>query len=132
MKKILTIILTVFISISVTAQSFNIIATEYHPGHNGAGWVTASGEKISAHKLNTHQIRWVALSRDMFDKYGFKMWDIIEVKSDVCPVVNGQWLVMDKTCSRHKKWIDFLTPRSKPLKVHGKVHIKKIGNAKKK
>lgn len=129
MKKFLTLILTVFISISVTAQSFNLIATEYHPGHN-CGRVTASGERIDVNKLNTGQIHWVAMSPDMFSKHGVKMYDIIEVTSEKCPHANGRWIVLDKTSTRHSKWIDFLTPRSKPLKVHGKVHVKVVGNAK--
>ena len=51
---------------SAVGQEFKLHATKYHPGQGGAGWVTASGDRINYDKLKNYQIRWVALSHDMF------------------------------------------------------------------
>ena len=126
MRKILAI-LTLLISLTVSSQTYSLTATEYHPGHN-CGTITASGDHINSHKISTGVDRWVALSPDMFEKYGFKMGDIIDVQSSKCPQVNGRWIVKDKTGRRHRKHIDFLSVRSKPLKVHGQVSVTVVGH----
>ena len=77
----------------------------------GAGWVTASGSRIDNSKLKNYEIRWVALSSDMFKKHGFKMGDTINVTCDRVPKLHGKWVVKDRMGVRRPQHIDFLLPR---------------------
>ena len=95
---------------TVMGQTYTVSATKYHPGMGGAGWVTASGDRIDNAKLKKYEIRWVALSPDLFNK-GFRMGDTIEVTCESVPKLNGLWIVKDKMGRRMRKRIDFLLPR---------------------
>lgn len=110
MKKVRNLILVflfaLFISLNANSNTYKMNATYYMPG-KGCGWVTASGDRIDINKLKNRQIRWVALSPDMFRNHGFKMGDVIEVISDKQEIA-GFWVVKDKTAERHKNHIDFL------------------------
>lgn len=110
MKKVKNLILVflfaLFISLNANSNTYKMNATYYMPG-KGCGWVTASGDRIDINKLKNRQIRWVALSPDMFRNHGFKMGDVIEVISDKQEIA-GFWVVKDKTAERHKNHIDFL------------------------
>lgn len=97
-------------AMAVMGQTYTVSATKYHPGMGGAGWVTASGERINNTRLKNYEIRWVALSHDMFKK-GFRMGDTIEVTCDRVPKLNGKWVVKDRMGSRLRMKIDFLLPR---------------------
>ena len=95
--------------ISLNANSnviYKMRATYYIPGH-GCGWVTASGDRINLGKLKNFQIRWVALSPDMFREHGFKIGDIVEVITDEKELA-GFWVVKDKSAESNRKHIDFL------------------------
>lgn len=98
-------------ALSALAQEFTMRATKYHPGTGGAGWVTASGSRIDGSKLRNYEIRWVALSRDMFDRHGFKLGDTINVTCKDVPKLNGKWVVKDRMGTRRPKHIDFLLPK---------------------
>lgn len=103
---ILVLLFTLFISLSISSNTYKMKATYYIPG-KGCGWVTASGDRINYEKLKSFQIRWVALSPDMFTKHGFKMGDVIEVITDVEELA-GLWIVKDKSAQCNKNHIDFL------------------------
>ena len=94
-------------------------ATKYHPGMGGAGHVTASGDRIDKAKLRNYEIRWVALSADMFRKHGFKLGDTIMVTSESVPKLNGKWVVKDRMGARRKQSIDFLLPKGDNYRFHG-------------
>jgi len=119
--------ITIVMSMAVAAQEYTLHATKYHPGQGGAGWVTASGDRINYTKLKNYEIRWVALSHDMFTKYGFKLGDTIIVESKSMPKLNGEWIVKDKMGKRLRKRIDFLTPRGDHynFRSHSTVTIRK-------
>ena len=118
--------LAVVIAMSAVGQDFKLNATKYHPGQGGAGWVTASGDRINYDKLKNYQIRWVALSHDMFNQHGFKMGDVIIVESESTHAINGEWVVKDKMGPRLRKRIDFLTPRGDKYNFrNGAVTIRK-------
>lgn len=129
MKKIFSIVTVLAISISVNAQH-KLSATKYYPGHN-CGMVTADGSKINIRKIHTFEHRWVALSRDMFNK-GYKLGDRIHVTSSN-PLLNGVWTVKDKMGPRVRNGIDFLMTRENSKGFGGRctVTIKKIGLEKK-
>ena len=126
MLKRFLLALAVVIAVSAMGQDYKLHATKYHPGQGGAGWVTASGDRINYDKLKNYQIRWVALSPDMFHKHGFKMGDVIIVESESTPSINGEWIVKDKMSPRLSKRIDFLTPRGDKYNFrNGAVTIRK-------
>ena len=102
---------TAIVSLTIAAQEYTLRATKYHPGTGGAGWVTASGSRIDGNKLRNYEIRWVALSGDMFKKYGFKLGDTINVTCSSVPKLNGKWVVKDRMGTRRPKHIDFLLPK---------------------
>lgn len=105
-KIILSIILLLFAALSSEAMTkHKLRATKYYP----TGKATASGAMPDYKKINNGTIRWVALSRDMFEK-GYNMNDTIFVESDN-PRVVGFWVVKDKMGPRYRDAIDFLMTR---------------------
>ena len=105
-KIILSIILLLFAALSSEAVTkHKLRATKYYP----TGKATASGAMPDYKKINNGTIRWVALSRDMFEK-GYNMNDTIFVESDN-PRVVGFWVVKDKMGPRYRDAIDFLMTR---------------------
>ncbi len=105
---LIVVVALVFIT---RAEDYTLRATKYHPGMGGAGWVTASGARIDNNKLKKYEIRWVALSHDMFRECGFRLGDTIEVESERVTALNGLWIVKDKMGPRLKRRIDFLLPK---------------------
>ena len=124
---ILVFLFALFISLNANSNTYKMNATYYIPG-KGCGWVTASGDRINYNKLKNFQIRWVALSPDMFRQHGFKMGDVIEVISDQKEIA-GLWVVKDKTAEKHKKHIDFLFANHAKF-GSCKVEIRKAGSNK--
>ena len=103
---ILSFLFVLLISLNANSITYKMRATYYIPGH-GCGWITASGDRIDIKKLKNFQIRWVALSPDMFRKHGFKLGDVIEVITDEKELA-GEWIVKDKSAECNKNHIDFL------------------------
>lgn len=121
MRKALFLILLLICSIGASGQ-VTVTATKYHPGMGGAGWVTASGSRIDNNKLKNYEIKWVALSRDLFNKLGVKMGDevIIECANKL---LNGVWIVKDKMGPRMRNHIDILLPRGDKMNFHGPIKV---------
>ena len=109
MKKILFLLISIMAFTAWAGDEYTLSATYYYPGSAGAGNRTASGEYIDRTKLKNQEIRWVALSRDMY-RAGFNINDTIEVTSASMPQLNGKWVVKDKM-GGHRR-IDFLIHRS--------------------
>lgn len=99
-----------WIAANAMGQSYTVNASKYHPGVNGVGWVTASGDRIPKDKLGRYEIRWVALSPDLFKK-GFRLGDTIVVSDSRVEKLNGEWIVKDRMGPRTRMKIDFLLPR---------------------
>lgn len=125
MRKALFLLALLICSINASGQ-VTVTATKYHPGMGGAGWVTASGSRIDNNKLRNYEIKWVALSHDLFKKLGVKMGDevIIECSNEK---LNGVWVVKDKMAPRLRNHIDILLPRGDNMNFHApiKVQIRK-------
>ena len=103
---LIRIILLILFPLNLYSQHI-VTATYYHAGPKyKLSWITASGKRINNTKLKNKQIRWVALSRDMFKYY--KFGDIIKVESSN-KQLNGLWVVMDKMGENRWRRIDFLT-----------------------
>ena len=99
--------LAVVIAVSAVGQDYKLHATKYHPGQGGAGWVTASGDRINYDKLKNY------------------------VESETTPSLNGEWVVKDKMGKRLRKRIDFLTPRGDKYNFrNGAVTIRKKASRK--
>ena len=121
MRKVLFLLALLICSINASGQ-VTVTATKYHPGMGGAGWVTASGSRIDNNKLRNYEIKWIALSHDLFKKLGVKMGDevIIECSNEK---LNGVWVVKDKMAPRLRNHIDILLPKgdnmnfTRPIKV---------------
>lgn len=122
----LVFLFTLFISFNAISNTYKMRATYYTPGR-GCGWVTASGDRINYEKLKNFQIRWVALSPDMFRKHGFKLGDIIEVITDV-KELSGFWVVKDKSAESNRNHIDFLFAKAAKFGTC-KVEIRKTGQS---
>jgi len=121
LRKLLFAVMAVMV-MTVMGQTYTVSATKYHPGMGGAGWVTASGDRIDNAKLKKYEIRWVALSPDLFNK-GFRLGDTIEVTCDRVPKLNGKWVVKDKMGRRTHMKIDFLLPRGDDHDFHSRVNV---------
>ena len=125
MRKALFLFLLLICSINASGQ-MTVTATKYHPGMGGAGWVTASGSRIDNNKLRNYEIKWIALSPDMFQKLGVKMGDevIIECANHL---LNGVWVVKDKMAARLRNRIDILLPKGDKMNFNAplKVQIRK-------
>lgn len=125
MKKIFLLI-TLIVALSVNAQ-IKVNATKYHPGRGGAGWRTASGDRIDNNKLKRYEIRWVALSPDLYRKLGVKFNDKVEITCPTNSRLNGIWVVKDKMSSRLHNSIDILLPVGDTMhfKARTPMYIKK-------
>ena len=121
LRKLLFAVMAVMV-MTVMGQTYTVSATKYHPGMGGAGWVTASGDRIDNAKLKKYEIRWVALSPDLFNK-GFRLGDTIEVSCDRVPKLNGKWVVKDRMGRRTHMKIDFLLPRGDDHDFHSRVNV---------
>ena len=69
--------------------------------------VTASGKYIDTTLLKCGQIRWVALSRDLLNKYHYGD-TIMVISNDTAKC--GKWIVHDTMNKRFKGYVDFLQP----------------------
>ncbi len=121
MRNALLLLVLLFCSINASGQ-VTVTATKYHPGMGGAGWVTASGSRIDNNKLRNYEIKWIALSPDMFSKLNVKMGDevIIECANSN---LNGVWVVKDKMARRLRNRIDILLPRGDKMNFHGPIRV---------
>ncbi len=106
MKKLLLAI-ALALAVSTTAQ-ITVHATKYHPGHR-CGWATASGSRIDKQKLNNYELRWIAMSPDLYRKLDVKFGDTVVLESSNYRL-NGDWVVKDKMSSRLKDCIDLMLP----------------------
>lgn len=101
-----------------------VLATKYNPVKSQCDndpLITADNSKIDLNKLNSHKLRWIAVSRDLLEHYSYG--DKVLIKSSNTKL-NGYWYVHDTMNKRFKNRIDFLVPVNdhynfnKPIKVH--------------
>ena len=69
--------------------------------------ITASSAKIDTIALRNGEIRWVAVSRDLEDR--FRFGDSIEIFISEGHKWNGNYLVNDRTSKRLTKTVDILS-----------------------
>jgi len=87
--------------------------------------ITADNSKIDLDKLRQGKIRWVAVSRDLLDKYNYgNTIELTVVKGN--RRINGRYIVHDTMNPRFTNRVDILTPLGAPMDVWSDVRIKKI------
>ncbi len=87
--------------------------------------VTADNSKIDLKKLRNGQIRWVAVSRDLLDKYGYgNTVELTVVQGN--KRINGRYIVHDTMHPRFTNRVDILTPVGEEMDMWSNVKIKKI------
>ena len=86
--------------------------------------VTADCSRINLDKLDTGELRWVALSRDLLEYFSYG--DRIYVHSDSDSSINGIYEVHDTMNIRYENYMDFLKPASQKYGKWNNVVIKKI------
>ena len=88
----------------------NVTLTYYNPVRSQCDndpHITADGSKIDMKKLRNGQLRWCAISRDLFQiySYGDEIW--IESEN---PLIRGYWIVKDTMAAKKKNSVDLLLP----------------------
>lgn len=83
--------------------------------------ITACNKKIDLDKLKQGKLRWIAVSRDLLEKfpYGSSVYLWIEKWHPK----NGVWIVRDTMSPRFKNTIDILTYDEKVGKWEGKLQM---------
>lgn len=74
---------------------------------------TADNSKINLTKLKRGELKWVAVSRDLFKK-GFKYGDVIELKKGNSRI-NGYYVIHDTMHPRFTGRVDILTSVGEPM-----------------
>jgi hypothetical protein len=96
-----------------TSTSFTLdILTVYNPVRkqcDSTPLITASNQRINKTKLMSGSIRWMALSRDLLERWGGKIQygDTIKVYSGD-PSIDGLWVVQDTMHRRFRNSGDLL------------------------
>lgn len=110
-KFLITLLAIITITAAMWADSkeFKVRSTMYYAGGK-YGTYTASGDRIVPAKVLSGEVRWVALSQDLY-RAGFAFGDTIVVSGHKTPWVNGLWVVKDKMA--HSRCMDFLVHRQK-------------------
>lgn len=88
-----------------------VIGTKYNSDPAqcwGDHTITADNSKIDLRKLAKHELKWVAISRDLRKHFNFG--DTIIVEGGI-PKLNGEWVVKDLMNKRYTSRIDFLVPK---------------------
>ena len=89
-------------------------ATYYHPVANqtqGNPLITASGKKIDLELLEKGHLKWIAVSRDLLERYNYG--DTVSIVCSEDASLNGRYVIYDTMAKRFKNKIDFLWPKGK-------------------
>ncbi|MDD6833123.1 MAG: hypothetical protein PUE80_08205, partial [bacterium] len=93
MNKLFITLISLFCVIMISwaqTNEFQVKSTMYYAGGK-YGTHTASGDRIHPHKVLSGEVRWVALSLDLY-RAGFAFGDTIVVSEHKTPWVNGLWV----------------------------------------
>lgn len=110
-------------------EADSVLITWYNPCESQCDsdpLITADMSRIDIKKLNNRDIRWIAVSRDLLEKYS--MGDTIIIESPN-PRINGEWVIHDKMNKRFTNRIDLLVADKDDyynLKMPKKATIKKV------
>lgn len=94
------------------SKFYSVLATKYNPTVsqcNEDPFHTADMSKIDMTQLNSHNLKWIAVSRDLLNQ--FNLGDTVEIKCDNNRL-SGVWVIHDLMNKRWKNRIDFLVPKN--------------------
>lgn len=109
-------ILVLMLLITTLASAGDVTITCYNPVASqcsGNPLITASGRKIDIKKLNSGEIRYIAVSRDLLKQY--KYGDVVYVYISEGHPYNGEWTVADTMSKRWNNRIDLLVSRKSKI-----------------
>lgn len=107
----------------------SVLMTWYNPVESQCDsdpFITADMSEIILDELENRDIRWIAVSRDLLDKYS--MGDTVIIESSN-PRVNGEWVIHDKMNKRFTNRIDLLVAENDDyynLRMPKNVTIRKV------
>ena len=107
----------------------SVLMTWYNPVESQCDsdpFITADMSEIILDELENRDIRWIAVSRDLLDKYS--MGDTVIIESSN-PRVNGEWVIHDKMNKRFTNRIDLLVAENDEyynLRMPKNVTIRKV------
>lgn len=93
--------------------SITVVATVFHAVKEQTDkdyLITASNKKIDIKKLNSGNLKWIAVSRDLMKKYGFVFGEKVFVESYSNPELNGEYQIEDLLHQDSRNHIDILVP----------------------
>jgi hypothetical protein len=98
---------------TLVGDTYMLTGTVYNavPGQtDDSPLTTADNSRIDLHDLNSGNLRWCALSRDLLSRWDgpFNYGDLIMVEG--AGHMNGIWAVHDTMNKRYTNYIDFLVP----------------------
>lgn len=114
-------------SVLKSAGYHKVTATVYNPVARQCDkdpLITADCSRIDLDKLDTGEIKWIAVSRDLLQHFNYG--DVIELKSISDPSINGTYEIHDTMNKRFKNYIDILSPKGKSLGKWDDVVIRKV------
>lgn len=105
----------------VTGTVYNAVVAQC----NSNPLVTADGSRIDKSKLNSGEIKWIAVSRDLL-KRGLSYGDKVIVRNIKNQDYEGIYEIHDTMNSRYESYIDFLVPDHITLGKWHDVIIEKV------
>lgn len=111
-----------------------VLATKYNPVPEqcwGDPTITADMSKIDLEALDRHELKWIAVSRDLLSYYSYG--DTVLVNSSI-ERLNGKWIIHDTMNKRWTNRIDFLVPLNDKYEFHAPTNmtIVRVGRVKEK
>ena len=103
----------------VTATVYNPVSSQC----DDTPLITADQSKIDLEKLNSGELRWIAISRELREFYGYGSTVKITCLSDT--TINGLYEVHDTMNKRYNRTIDILVPTSQKYGKWNNVIIEK-------
>lgn len=94
-------------------KTLKVTVTVYNPVEaqcDDTPLITANNSKIDLEKLNSGELKWVAVSRDLLKEGGVSYGDRIRLTSNSDPKINGEYQVNDCLNKRYTKRVDILMP----------------------
>lgn len=102
----------------IQVESYQVLATKYNPVVEQCDdnpLITADNSKICLDKLNKHDLKWIAVSRDLLSIFNYGDTVVIDSENHR---LNGEWIVHDTMNKRFSNRIDFLVPLNDRYEFH--------------
>lgn len=103
--------------LQVTATCYHAVAAQCNADY----WHTADMSLIDT--IHPEKHRWIAISRNLERKYGFKLGDTVRVEGTW--VYDGIWIIHDRMNARWRDRIDFLVGKDMYIDKWRKIKLTK-------